>query len=152
MKFLCVDCNVQMNYEDRQVPGDGTFAAAYVCPACNRRIAMLANPMETQLVEALGVQVGGKTLEAQPMDLVRRTMEGKDDAFEDAPDRPPPGGGRSAPPRWTEEAEARLSRVPAFVRGMVKRIYAEYAAERGLPEITPEIMDRARTELGLEGM
>jgi hypothetical protein len=35
---------------------------------------------------------------------------------------------------------------------MVKRIYADYAAERGLPEITPEVMDRARSELGLEGM
>jgi hypothetical protein len=35
---------------------------------------------------------------------------------------------------------------------MVKRIYGEYAAERGIVEITPEIMDRARTELGLEGM
>ena len=148
MKFLCVDCDVQMDYEDRQVPGDGTFTAAYVCPQCNRRIAMLANPMETQLVEALGVQVGGRTLEAQPMDLVRRTMEGRDDAFEDAPERP----GRSKLPRWTEEAEARLKRVPAFVRGMVKRIYSEYAVERHLPEITPEIMDRARTELGLEGM
>jgi hypothetical protein len=148
MKFLCVDCDVQMDYEDRQVPGDGTFAAAYVCPKCNRRIAMLANPMETQLVESLGVQVGGRTLEAQPMDLVRRTMEGRDDAFEDAPEGP----ARSRLPGWTEDAEARLNRVPAFVRGMVKRIYSEYAVERNLTEITPEIMDRARTELGLEGM
>jgi hypothetical protein len=35
---------------------------------------------------------------------------------------------------------------------MVKRIYGEYAAERDIEEITPEIMDRARSELGLEGM
>jgi len=35
---------------------------------------------------------------------------------------------------------------------MVKKIYGEYAAERGIAEITPEVMDRARTELGLEGM
>jgi hypothetical protein len=38
------------------------------------------------------------------------------------------------------------------VRGMVKRIYTDYAKENGIAEITPAIMDRARTELGLEGM
>ena len=45
-----------------------------------------------------------------------------------------------------------MARVPGFVRGMVKRIYADYAAERGIAVITPEIMDAARRELGLEGM
>jgi hypothetical protein len=35
---------------------------------------------------------------------------------------------------------------------MVKRIYGDFARERGIEELTPEIMDRARTELGLEGM
>jgi len=38
------------------------------------------------------------------------------------------------------------------VRGMVKRIYADYANDRGIAEITPAMMDRARSELGLEGM
>ncbi len=50
------------------------------------------------------------------------------------------------------EAVERLERVPRFVRGMVKRIYTEYAQERGITEFTPELMDQARTELGLEGM
>jgi hypothetical protein len=35
---------------------------------------------------------------------------------------------------------------------MVKKIYADYAAEHGIEEITPAVMDRARSELGLEGM
>jgi hypothetical protein len=35
---------------------------------------------------------------------------------------------------------------------MVKRIYADYAAQHGIAEITPEVMDRARGDLGLEGM
>jgi hypothetical protein len=35
---------------------------------------------------------------------------------------------------------------------MVRRIYTDYATQRGIGEITPEVMDRARTELGLEGM
>ncbi|MEJ2337384.1 MAG: PCP reductase family protein [Gemmatimonadales bacterium] len=53
---------------------------------------------------------------------------------------------------WSEAATRRLEGVPSFVRGMVKRIYTDYAKEQGIHEITPEIMDRARTDLGLEGM
>jgi hypothetical protein len=35
---------------------------------------------------------------------------------------------------------------------MVKKIYTEYAAEHDIVEITPDVMDRARSHLGLEGM
>ena len=35
---------------------------------------------------------------------------------------------------------------------MVKRIYTDWAVERGIAEITPDVMDRARVELGLEHM
>lgn len=146
MKFLCVDCDTQMTFAERQQPGDGTFAASFTCPACGRSVAMLANPMETQLVSALGVQIGGRELDEQPMEFVRKNVLGRDDAFADA-DEPVPGR-----PVWTPEAEERLGRVPGFVRGMVKKIYGEYAADRGIAEITPAVMDRARIELGLEGM
>jgi Proto-chlorophyllide reductase 57 kD subunit len=148
MKFLCIDCDTQMIFEEREVPGDGTFAAAFACPRCERRIAMLANPMETQLVGALGVRIGGRTLDEQPLELVRSSVVGREDAFEEGG----PADSRTVRARWSPEAQERLARVPAFVRGMVKRIYSEYAAERGLAEITPETMDRARSELGLEGM
>jgi len=50
------------------------------------------------------------------------------------------------------EAQERLARVPGFVRGMVKRIYLDYAKDRAIAEITPAVMDTARSELGLEGM
>ena len=146
MKFLCIDCDEQMRFEERQQPGDGTFAAAFECPRCGRRIAMLANPMETQLVESLGVKIGGRTLEPEPMEIVRGAVVAREGAFVDES----PGNGTR--PRFTEASQERLARVPSFVRGMVKRIYTEYAAERGIPEITPDVMDRARTELGLEGM
>jgi len=146
MKFLCVDCDTQMTFTERQQPGDGTFAASFTCPACGRSVAMLANPMETQLVSSLGVQIGGRELDEQPMEFVRKNVLGRDDAFADADE---PDRGR---PVWTPEAEERLGRVPGFVRGMVKKIYGEYAADRGIAEITPAVMDQARIELGLEGM
>ena len=150
MKFLCIDCDEQMNFEERQQPGDGTFAAAFTCPSCGRRVAMLANPMETQLVNSLGVKIGGRVLDAEPMEHIRTGVVGRDDAFDD-------GGSTSEVrtprrPVWSADARDRLERVPSFVRGMVKKIYTDYAAEHDIAEITPDVMDRARSHLGLEGM
>jgi hypothetical protein len=111
---------------------------------------MLANPMEAQLVGALGVKIGGRTLDEQPMEFVRGNILGKDDAFHDAPAGSSHRAGIT--PQWSDDSEARLARVPNFVRGMVKKIYVEWAAERGIAEITPAVMDEARRDLGLEGM
>ena len=155
MKFLCMECDEAMVFSERQEPGDGTFAAAFSCPQCGRRVAMLANPMETQLVGALGVKIGGKELDAPPappMEFVRSKMLGKDDAFVDVPSDMGHRTSDAVKPRWSTDAQSRLDRVPGFVRGMVKKIYADYAVERGIGEITPAVMDRARRELGLEGM
>jgi len=149
VKFLCVECDQQMTFGERQLPGDGTLAATFKCPKCGRVVAMLTNPMETQLVSSLGVEIGGRTVPAQPLETVRKMVAtGRDDAFDETADRP---DGRTALV-WSTDAQERLGRVPSFVRGMVKRIYADYARERGIAEITPAVMDTARAELGLEGM
>lgn len=168
MKFLCLPCDHVMDFAERQLPGDGTLAAVFACARCGREIAMLTNPMETQLVSSLGVKVGGREVPEQPMELVRSTLAGgHDEAFADtedpavtgAPEADAPTGaaGPSTPAVpvrvvWNDEARERLAAVPSFVRGMVKRIYTDYARERGIEEISPAVMDRARTELGLEGM
>ena len=165
MKFLCVECDKVMDFAERQIPGDGTLAAVFTCASCDREVAMLTNPMETQLISSMGVKIGGREVPAQPMELARTSLEGgRDDAFVLSEDIPLASGesalasgasaGAAAPVRvvWTPEATGRLERVPSFVRGMVKRIYTDWAREKGVSEITPENMDRARTELGLEGM
>lgn len=149
MKFLCLPCDCVMDFAERQLPGDGTMAAVFTCGGCGREMAMLTNPMETQLVSSLGVKVGGREVPEQPMELVRTTLaDGRGDAFDDAPDAP----AHTGPVAWSDDARDRLAHVPSFVRGMVKRIYTDYARERGIETITPAIMDRARTDLGLEGM
>ena len=146
MKFLCVDCDRQMTFEERRLPGDGTLAAAFRCPQCGRVVAMLTNPMETQLVATLGVQIGGRTIPAQPLEMVRGMVAGgKEDAFDD-------GKRETGNVTWSAHAQERLTRVPGFVRGMVKKIYTDYAKERGIAEVTTAVMDAARAELGLEGM
>lgn len=173
MKFLCVECDVRMSFEDREVPGDGTLAAVFRCDSCGRSVAMLTNPMETQLVSSLGVEIGGREVPSEPMESTRGAIEepriGQSDAEEvreaevDAepsaagagsatPDGREPGDGDDSRVEWTDAASRRLDRVPSFVRGMVHRIYTDWARERGIREITPEVMDRARTDLGLEGM
>ena len=154
MKFLCLQCDAQMTFSERQQPGDGTFAAAFTCPSCGRGVALLANPMETQLVSALGVRIGGSELDPAPMEHTRAAVAGRAAAFGDAPptDATPPDAPRPARPRWSPEAQERLAHVPTFVRGMVRKIYGEFAVDHGIAEITPEVMDRARRELGLEGM
>ena len=148
MKFLCIDCDTQMTFEERQQPGDGTFTASFTCPRCSRRVAMLANPMETQLVSTLGVEIGGRTLDEQPLEFTRTAIAGRDDAFVEDPSP----ASRGPRPDWSSEAQDRLAKVPSFVRGMVKKIYSDYARERSIAEITPAVMDKAREELGLEGM
>jgi hypothetical protein len=149
MKFLCVACDQQMAFGERQLPGDGTLAATFKCPKCGRVVALLTNPMETQLVSSLGVEIGGRTVPAQPLETVRKMVTtGTDGAFDDGSTEQ---GARSST-AWSVEAQERLARVPNFVRGMVKKIYADYARERGIAEITPAVMDTARAELGLEGM
>jgi hypothetical protein len=168
MKFLCLDCDDVMVFAERQIPGDGTLAAVFTCGSCKREMAMLTNPMETQLVSSMGVKIGGREVPAQPMELARTSLEGgRDDAFvlsediplaiaESAPASPEHEAEGSVAPAgrvvWTAEASGRLEKVPSFVRGMVKRIYTDWARENGVSEITPETMDRARTDLGLEDM
>lgn len=150
MKFLCIECDRQMGFAERELPGDGTLAAVFTCPACSRSVAMLTNPMETQLVASLGVRIGGRSVPEQPFELTRAAVAGgRDDAFADAAPAP---GAPAARPVWDDAAKERLGRVPSFVRGMVQRIYADYAAERQIAVITTDVMDTARRELGLEGM
>jgi radical SAM protein with 4Fe4S-binding SPASM domain len=48
------------------------------------------------------------------------------------------------PVTWSAEAEARLERVPAFLRGMVRRRVEARARERGMDCVTVELMREVR--------
>lgn len=200
MKFLCVGCDAQMTSVDRAAPEDGTLAIVFACPECRREVAMLANPMETQMVKGLCVEVGGRSTPERPLEGVRahlgprRTEDGPPAVGPATPgespargnvgasgtvgdrgaggrggsagapgsgDEPEPGdpprtgggpGAGGTGPSWSPEAEARLGRVPGFVRGMVRQLYVDWAVEHGVAEITVQMMDRARADVGLEGV
>jgi hypothetical protein len=131
MKFRCVDCDAVMTFAEQQAPAPSVLEAVYGCPQCGRRIAMVTNPLETQLVVDASAPA-----EPQP-----------------TPER---GGAADPPevsgPSWSPAAITRLGRVPPFVRGVLQKMYTDYARERGIAEVTPDVMDQARAELGLGGM
>jgi radical SAM protein with 4Fe4S-binding SPASM domain len=52
--------------------------------------------------------------------------------------------------RWAPAAEARLARIPSFVRGVVTRRLEEYARDRGIDEITVELMQSVRRDLPVD--
>jgi hypothetical protein len=128
---------------EKAAPEDGTLSLLFRCPKCEREIAMLANPMETQMVSSLCVEVGGRTEPKQPFESISRQLETGDT-------RSAQGDTSGRAPTWSLEAETRLGRIPGFVRGMVRRLYVDWARDRGISEITLEIMDEAKADLGLE--
>jgi AdoMet-dependent heme synthase len=70
-----------------------------------------------------------------------------------APPRPATYGMSTVPPRtlrWAPDAEARLARIPSFVRGVVTRRLEEYARARGIDEITVALMQAIRRDMPVD--
>jgi DNA-directed RNA polymerase subunit RPC12/RpoP len=165
MKFLCLDCDEPMKLLKTEGPDEGSLSVVFRCPECGFRVAMLTNPFETQMVRSLGVKVGGRTVPAEPFEHLRASMaSARPDAFEGT--LPPAGeaegpgcpfaamvneaaGGVPADVRWTSEAEARLERVPAFIRPMARKAIERYAEGKGYGAITETVMDEARGVMGM---
>jgi radical SAM protein with 4Fe4S-binding SPASM domain len=51
---------------------------------------------------------------------------------------------------WDPAARARLDRIPSFVRGVVIERIERYARERGLTEVTPEVMSEIRKSMPVD--
>jgi hypothetical protein len=167
MKFLCLDCDAPMKLHGTEGPAAGSLSVTFRCPECGFRVAMLMNPLETQMVQSLGVKVGGRSDAPAPFEHLRASMATpRIDAFEGAPATTTDGaeasgcpfagmvaGGaetRPVPVTWTPEADARSERIPAFIRPMARRAIERYAESKGLTEITEAVMDQARGVMGME--
>jgi hypothetical protein len=153
-----------MKIQETIGPEDGSLTVTFGCPTCQRRIALLTNPMETQMVRALDVKVGGSRAAPDPMAFVRGALASKRD---EVPEAGEPASTGSACPFtsmanaafeaqagaggaiWTEEAAARLNAIPGFVRSWAQKGIEQYARDRGYPKITIEVMDEARARFGM---
>ena len=146
MKFVCNTDHQVMEFVETQYSADGgSMAVTFKCEACGRTISMVTNTGETQLVRSLGVTIGHEALNAQPepMSMIRDALAGG------TPPAAAPGGPQ---PVWSEAALKRLAAAPSFVQGMVRRLYTDYASQKGYAEITPAVMTEAREALGMTGM
>jgi hypothetical protein len=50
---------------------------------------------------------------------------------------------------WSPEAEARVERIPSFIRPMARKAIERFAEAHGHPIITEAVMDEARGALGM---
>jgi hypothetical protein len=162
MKFLCLSCDEGMKLDTAAGPHDGSLQATFVCPRCHYKIGMFTNPWETQLVQTLGVKIGGRTSPLNPYEQVLSNLvpsEGSAPTNGESSSSGCPFAGmfgttteeQGDPPavRWSEEARGRAERIPTFIRPMVERAIERYAIEQGYPVITDAIMDEARARLGM---
>jgi hypothetical protein len=146
MKFLCVLCDQPMKLVEMAPPDRGALAIVYECPECAHRIAMLTNPLETQLVTSLGVQIGPGQgdMSKCPFSGMVQGITGANDAA--APGVTPAPQGAV---QWSSAALERLQRIPDFVRPMAKTGIEQYARERGLTEIDEGVLDHAKDHFGM---
>ncbi len=75
MKFVCVKCESFMGFENVEVPGEQSLGVTFSCKSCGAKIAMVTNAGETAMVQALGVQLGGRSAPATPMELTRTSLK-----------------------------------------------------------------------------
>ena len=179
MKFLCVPCDSQMKLRTVGPPGGGSLSVVYACPECGYEMAMLTNPYETQLVQALGVRIGpdrlrtegavtgqadasaeaggscpfaGMIQPAEGANELERVSHASGVGVSGVPASERVGGSGGAKPpgvRWTAAAEARLAKVPEFVRPMARAGIERFARERGVLEVDETVLDAAREFFGM---
>jgi hypothetical protein len=51
---------------------------------------------------------------------------------------------------WSPEARARIDRIPSFVRGVVVTRLETYARERGLQEVTVDLLTEVRRSMPID--
>lgn len=133
MKFLCVKCDEKMILKGAEGSDDGSVGLVLECSNCGNETAMLANPMEAQLVKSLGVSVGGRESEPHPMEMVNNMLTKQE--------YPPTANGDIS---WDVKAEERLLNVPEMARPMARMAIERHARSTGISLITTLVMDEAK--------
>lgn len=164
MKFLCVACDEPMQLQSVDGTGQGALSVLYQCPTCAQRTAMLTNPLETQMVQSLGVRIGPAEAGGEMAEGARAAEAAVDG---EAPAQTPGAAAGRCPfsgvvqemeeaaraanvgPIWSAAALARLEGIPDFVRPMARQGIEHYARSNGYAEIDERVLEEARTRFGM---
>jgi hypothetical protein len=149
-----------MKLESVGPPERGSLSVVYSCPECGYEMAMLTNAYETQVVQSLGVRIGPAEASAKadgkcpfsamiPGRSGDREIGGSGDRGLELPDSRSPDLPIAGAVRWTAAAEARLEKVPAFVRPMARTGIEQFARDKGAVEVDEQILDAAREFFGM---
>ncbi|HUG43075.1 MAG TPA: PCP reductase family protein [Acidobacteriota bacterium] len=140
MKFLCVECDAQMQLQEASsATGDGgKLSIVFECPSCSRQFCMLTNPSETQVVTSLGVRIGSADREPKESKCPFGEMVDRMGLAES------PSG-----LDWTPEASQRLNNIPEFIRPMARKGIEDFARAKGYRRIDLEVLDEARERFGM---
>jgi hypothetical protein len=141
MKFLCVACDTPMKLQKAAPPDRGSLSVLYECPECFHQMAMLTNPLETQLVTSLGVKIGPQEGEAG--------VEKSGCPFAGMVEGMASRAGESTGVAWSPQAEQRLANIPEFVRPMARQGIEQFARDRGVELIDEALLDEARQFFGM---
>jgi proto-chlorophyllide reductase subunit len=167
MKFLCVPCDSPMKLQTVGPPERGSLSVVYSCPECGYEIAMLTNAYETQIVQSLGVRIGPEV--GADTSSATSASAGSGCPFAamipgvESPSAALGAGARegtgqvqstgqtseATQVRWTAAAEARLAKVPEFVRPMARTGIERFARDNGCLEVDEKILDAARDFFGM---
>ena len=157
MKFLCVPCDTPMKLQTVGPPERGSLSVVYSCPECGYEMAMLTNAYETQVVQSLGVRIGPDTGGASTATSSPEASKCPFTAMipangtQRAPgdDARPAQASEPTAVRWTAEAEARMAKLPEFVRPMARAGIEKFARDNGAREVDETILDAAREFFGM---
>ena len=161
MKFLCVPCDQPMRLRTTSSPRFGTLSVVYTCPTCDYEIAMLTNPLETQLVQSLGVKIGphagvmsgeGADADAGSPGCPFTGMLAEAGLSGEAGKGKAPEGGNGVEAGeipWTAGARARLQNIPEFVRPMATMGIEKLARHMGRTEVDEAVLEEARAFFGM---
>ena len=162
MKFLCVPCDTPMKLAKAAPPERGSLTVEYECPECFHTMAMLTNPMETQMVTSLGVKIGpgGSGSMAAGDKMTAPSAAGNEAAagesgessgcpFSGMVDEMAAVQTDSGGLTWTPAAEKRLQNIPSFVRTMARKGIDKYAREKGLTQVDDTLLDEAKQFFGM---
>ena len=149
MKFLCVLCDQAMKLVEMAPPDRGALSIVYECPECAHRVAMLTNPLETQVVTSLGVQIGPGQGDISKCPFSGMVQEMTGGTTAEGVTAASAAGAEKAAVTWTSAALERLQRIPDFVRPMARSGIEKYAADKGLAEIDEAVLDHAKDFFGM---